>query len=51
MAGMTAEYVDIAGDDALLGRYGTRIPVVHRTDSGAELDWPFDEAALKMLIA
>ncbi|MAC21595.1 MAG: thioredoxin family protein, partial [Marinobacter sp.] len=22
-------------------RYGTRIPVLRRNDTGAELDWPF----------
>ncbi len=45
-AGAAAEYVDIAQDEALLERYGMRIPVLCRVDSGAELDWPFDAAAL-----
>jgi hypothetical protein len=27
--------------EALLVRYGTRIPVLRRNDTGAELDWPF----------
>jgi hypothetical protein len=35
------ESVDIADDDNLLARYGERIPVLRRPDSGAELDWPF----------
>ncbi len=35
------ESIDIADDDDLLDRYGTRIPVLRRLDSGAELDWPF----------
>ena len=35
------ESVEIAEDDGLLERYGTRIPVLRREDSGAELDWPF----------
>ncbi len=39
--GALLESVDIADDDALLERYGTRIPVLRRLDSGAELDWPF----------
>jgi len=26
----------------LAERYGTRIPVLRREDTGAELDWPFD---------
>ena len=50
-ARVTAEYIDIAEDEALLEKYGTRIPVVQRVDSGAELDWPFDGAALKVLTA
>ena len=30
-------------DDAVLEvRYGWRIPVLRRMDTGAELDWPFD---------
>lgn len=45
-AGVTATHIDIAEDDTLLERYGTRIPVLRRTDSGAELGWPFDEAAV-----
>jgi hypothetical protein len=49
--GVTAGYIDIAEDDALLARYGVRIPVVQRVDSGVELDWPFDEAALGAFLA
>ena len=48
-AGLTAEYIDIAEDEALLEKYGMRIPVVRRADSGAELDWPFDGAELHVL--
>lgn len=33
--------VDIAEDDELLERYGTRIPVLLRNDNGNELSWPF----------
>jgi hypothetical protein len=33
-------YVDIALDDALVARYGTRIPVLLAGD-GRELGWPF----------
>jgi glutaredoxin len=40
--GIQAEYVDIADDDELLERYGIRIPVLKRADTGAELGWPFD---------
>ena len=45
-ARLQVEYVDIAEDDALLERYGLRIPVIRRNDNGAELDWPFDGPAL-----
>ena len=42
MAGkFTLEIIDIAEDEALLAQYGTRIPVLHRQDSKAELNWPF----------
>lgn len=33
-------YVDIALDEALVARYGTRIPVL-RAEDGRELGWPF----------
>lgn len=49
--GVTAEYIDIADDEALLEKYAMRIPVVQRVDSGIELDWPFDESTLKKLLA
>lgn len=35
------EVVDIAESEALVASYGTRIPVLHRDDTGAELNWPF----------
>ncbi|MGA8864315.1 MAG: glutaredoxin family protein [Gallionella sp.] len=50
-AAMTADYVDIAEDDSLLEKYRMRIPVVLRTDNGAELGWPFDVPALLRFIA
>lgn len=37
---------DVADDDGLFARYGLRIPVLVRRDTGAELDWPFDAVAL-----
>ncbi len=33
--------VDIAQSEALVARYGERIPVLRRADNGQELDWPF----------
>lgn len=35
------DVVDIAQSEELVERYGTRIPVLRRSDTGAELDWPF----------
>ncbi len=50
-ASVAADYVDIAGDDELLERYGLRIPVLRRLDTGAELDWPFGAEALQRFLA
>lgn len=36
---------DISASDELFERYGLTIPVLRRED-GAELNWPFDRAAL-----
>ena len=36
------DLVDIAFDDELMNRYAARIPVLVDSQSGAELDWPFD---------
>lgn len=38
--------IDIAQSEALVNAYGTRIPVLRRSDTGAELDWPFDQNQL-----
>jgi len=40
------ESVFIDDDAALETRYGIRVPVLHRSDTGAELDWPFDAGAV-----
>jgi glutaredoxin len=48
--GVEAKHIDIADDDALLAKYGVRIPVVKREDTDAELGWPFDEAAVRIFI-
>ncbi len=34
--------IDIADDDALVERYGIRIPVLRLAGGEAELGWPFD---------
>jgi len=33
--------IDIADSDLLVAKYGIRIPVLQRTDTLAELNWPF----------
>ncbi|SHN01396.1 glutaredoxin family protein [Phytopseudomonas punonensis] len=40
--GLLVELVDIAEVPGLLERYALVIPVLRRTDTGAELHWPFD---------
>lgn len=50
-ADLTVRSLEIADDDALLERYGVRIPVLRRLDTGEELDWPFDAAAVRRLLA
>jgi hypothetical protein len=40
---------EIGDDDALVARYGIRIPVVQFADKD-ELDWPFNESDLKQII-
>jgi Glutaredoxin-like domain (DUF836) len=39
--------VEIADDDDLLARYGTRIPVLQRPDTSSELNWPFTAADIR----
>jgi hypothetical protein len=46
-AGIRWRPVDIDGDQALEDKYGLRIPVLLRPDSGCELFFPFDERALR----
>jgi hypothetical protein len=43
--------VDIDGDRALLEKYGLRIPVLKRPDTGAELFYPFDEERLRQFVS
>jgi len=44
-AGRPLEVRDIATDEALVARYGARLPVLLVGDR--ELDWPFDRADLR----
>jgi len=38
--------VDITQSEQLVARYGTRIPVLRRNDTGNELSWPFTQDQL-----
>jgi len=49
VAGTPLEVHDIASDDALVARYGERLPVLLVGDR--ELDWPFDRADLRAALA
>lgn len=50
-AGCPALYIDIASADDKFDRYALRIPVLRRTDNGAELNWPFDIVAVQEFIS
>jgi len=42
--------VFIDDDAALDAQYGERVPVLRDDASGAELNWPFDAAAVRRLL-
>lgn len=44
------DVVDIAQSETLVARYGTRIPVLRRQDTGQELDWPFTRDELLVFL-
>jgi hypothetical protein len=44
------DLVDIAFEDELVERYGTRIPVLRDSQSAAELDWPFSAQDLTQFL-
>ena len=50
-AGLRIRVDDISEDDALFERYGLTIPVLRHCATGAELNWPFDAAAVTALLA
>lgn len=41
----------IDGNQVLEARYGERVPVLRDEDSGVELAWPFDAAAVRGFLA
>ncbi|MGI2258400.1 glutaredoxin family protein [Shewanella sp. GXUN23E] len=46
---LSVVHQDICDDELLAERYGVRIPVL-ATGAGQELNWPFDEAAVKQFL-
>ena len=45
------EPVWIDGDAALESRFGARVPVLRRSEDGAELDWPFTVSSLRAFLS
>ncbi len=41
---------DITEDDTLLEKYGLSIPVIRCSETGDELNWPFNEQSLSAFI-
>ena len=51
-AGVRLRLLDIAASDVLMERYGTRLPVLRNPAAlGEEIGWPFDETAVRGLLA
>lgn len=48
--GVAAEQSYLEDDATAEDRYGWRIPVLRRMDTGAELDWPFDAWKLRQFL-
>ena len=42
--------IEISDDNDLIEKYGIRIPVIQRRDNQSELNWPFSEEDIVMLI-
>jgi|APFre7841882724_1041349.scaffolds.fasta_scaffold47940_2 hypothetical protein len=50
-AGVAAwDAAEVGWEGPLEERYGTRVPVLVRDDSGAELDWPFDPSSVRHFV-
>ena len=47
---LAVDSIDIADDEALVEKYGIRIPVLKRARDGEELGWPFGEEQLARFI-
>lgn len=49
LRGFALRVLDIADDDALVARYGERLPVL--VAGGTELDWPFELESIRAALA
>ncbi|AEF21838.1 MULTISPECIES: glutaredoxin family protein [Pseudomonas] len=49
-SGLLVELLDIAEEPGLMERYALLIPVLRRTDTGAELHWPFEASQVAALL-
>lgn len=47
---LQVEWVDIAERTDWLERYGVRIPVLARLDTGEELNWPFTTGQVRQFL-
>ena len=47
---VAVEAVDISESEALVERYGLRIPVLQRSDTRAELNWPFNSSDVQRFL-
>jgi hypothetical protein len=45
------QIVDVTSSLELKKRYGLKIPVLYRDDTGEELDWPFDQAQVEAFLS
>jgi glutaredoxin len=50
-AGLEWRPADIDSSSELMRAYGTRVPVLRRSDTGEELDFPFDPSDLVRFVA
>ncbi len=48
--GLLVELLDIIDSPQWLERYALTIPVLRRVDTGQELNWPFNEQAVLLLL-
>ena len=49
--GIELKLVEISESEALVEKYGIRIPVIRLEEREEELGWPFDEAAAEEYLA